>query len=344
MKFLSKRLVKWGLIPIILLSIWAVLTVVYVKKTSGLNILTYKYHKNEFKPFKSSRILKGEILRAEIKSKAKNLGIISVRFNNFDHISDDIMIYRVREKGQKNWYYQNQHSVGQFQPHGLFTFGFPLIPYSEGKVYQFELESKKGTPKESVALSILEPVLVTKHEYGREALMTNKDLLREFIFRKIDNLITDTDFIVSSLIYILPLLFYVLTFIFFEKPGKFLNRKVSYFQKEQTRLKGQFKLVSIPLLFTILDVVFVSQINHTILIVITSVWIFILINFKLDSRISFVASLFFLGLSPFLLIVHLEAFAEKAALWAYMFLLVGTVHQIGEIRKSSPSKKSSSSV
>ncbi len=338
MKILSNRFVKLGVIPAILLLVWAVLTVGYIKKTSGLNILQYNYQKSDFKPYKDTRLFKGEKLKAEIVSKSNKLGIISVRFNNFEHINDDVIIYRIREKGQKDWYYQNEHTAGQFQPHGLFTFGFPLIENSEGKTYQFELESKKGTGKESVALSKLDPVLVTKHEYSKSALMASRNTLKEFFLKKAENLSKDTDFIISSLIYILPLLFYMLTFIISDKPGAYLNKQVAGFNKEKKALSGQLKLAAIPLPFILLDVIFVEEIFHTILIVIASVWIFIIINFKLESRTSFVLSLFFLGLCPLLLIINLDTFAEKSAIWAYVFLATGVMHQILITRKRVSTK------
>lgn len=60
-----------------------------------------------------------------------------------------------------------------------------------------------------------------------------------------------------------------------------------------------------------------------IILVLTGLWAWSVWLQKLEGRISIGGGLIFLAMCPFLLIFQKELIAEKAAIWAYMFLLVG---------------------
>jgi hypothetical protein len=64
----------------------------------------------------------------------------------------------------------------------------------------------------------------------------------------------------------------------------------------------------------------------------TGLWILAVRHYKFEGRVSIAIALFFLTLCPFLLIFKKEPIAEKAAIWAYMFLVVGVVKEIWLLR------------
>lgn len=66
-----------------------------------------------------------------------------------------------------------------------------------------------------------------------------------------------------------------------------------------------------------------------ILLWVLSVWLY-----KFEGRVSIAVALVFLALCPFLLILNKEAVAEKSAIWAYVFLVVGVAQEVVEYRKS----------
>lgn len=376
MKPFIYKFIKWGIIPLGLIIVWTYLTFNLINNTAGLTILEYGYQRNNFISWKDTELLKGQKIDAEFKAKANNLGIVAARFNTHKRINSDILIFRLKEKGQQNWSYENKYRVDQFQPDDLFTFGFPIIENSESKIYQFELESTKGQPDDAIALSPVEPVFVTKYQYTKHALLANKNTLKEFIFRKIKNLITDKNFIFSSLVYFLPLVYYFLWLIFIDpkldnwrmfiqkRSTKYINKHntlkkiaayISSINLEKRSLQALFfpflvkntqlitdissinfakKSLQVLLFFFIgIDILIINEVSHIAIIIIVALWVFMLNLFKFNSRVSYIIAFCLLLLCPLLLIINLQTIAEKAALWSYMFLLVGVVHQMLEIRK-----------
>lgn len=90
--------------------------------------------------------------------------------------------------------------------------------------------------------------------------------------------------------------------------------------------------------------IFVFKFSSDLLIlVLTGLWILSVYHFKFKSRVSISLALGFLILCPFLLIFKKELIAEKAAVWAYMFLVVGVVQlfveYLKEERKGAKIKK-----
>jgi len=68
-------------------------------------------------------------------------------------------------------------------------------------------------------------------------------------------------------------------------------------------------------------------------------WIYLIRLYKLEGRVSILGSLIFLTLCPLLLILGKDSIAEKTAIWAYMFLLVGVVQMLAEYRQEIKNKQ-----
>ena len=87
--------------------------------------------------------------------------------------------------------------------------------------------------------------------------------------------------------------------------------------------------------------IFVLKFTSDLLILfLTGLWILSVYRFKFKGRVSVAGGLIFLIMCPFLLIFGKEAIAEKSAIWAYMFLLVGVIQMIIEyIRKEGKDAK-----
>ncbi|MBU2592607.1 hypothetical protein KKD61_04070, partial [Patescibacteria group bacterium] len=72
------------------------------------------------------------------------------------------------------------------------------------------------------------------------------------------------------------------------------------------------------------DIFLISAASDLIILFFILWWLALNLAFKFKSRFSIAVALFFLALCPFLLIFKMDSIAEKAAIWAYMFLVVGT--------------------
>ncbi|MBU3957239.1 hypothetical protein KKI19_03150 [Patescibacteria group bacterium] len=95
-------------------------------------------------------------------------------------------------------------------------------------------------------------------------------------------------------------------------------------------------LAGIGILFNIF--VFTS-ISGLIIFFLIGLWIISIWLYNFEGRVSVAGGLIFLAMCPFLLILKKELIAEKAAIWAYMFLVVGIaqmfIEYLKEERKSA---------
>jgi len=83
----------------------------------------------------------------------------------------------------------------------------------------------------------------------------------------------------------------------------------------------------------IFDTFLVSFVSNLVILFFVLWWLALNVAFKFESRFSMAIALFFLALCPFLLIFKMDDIAEKAAIWAYMFLVVGVGQQLIEIKR-----------
>lgn len=93
---------------------------------------------------------------------------------------------------------------------------------------------------------------------------------------------------------------------------------------------GILIVVGMGILFDI----FVSDFTSDLVILFfTGLWILGVWLYKFEGRVSVAGSLVFLSVCPFLLIFNKKPIAEKFAIWAYMFLLIGVVQLFVEYLK-----------
>lgn len=315
----SYRSVKWFIIPIILLII-AIGGVIYeiVRVDSSLSVISQNLDVNDFEEIKFSELHAGERISASFQANSDYLGIIAVRFYNFQKISDDSLVFRIKERGSKNWYYEGKYTVAQFQPDELFTFGFPIIPDSSGKYYYFELESVSGQKGNAIAISKKEPILVAKYQFTKDTILGNSNNISRFLIGKVSGLLTNFTFSFSALIYFIPLIYYILWQVFHSKKKK--------------------KLIFIsflPIYAMIADIIMVDHqifLTDIVIIIVSFSWILSIFTYKFDNSISYIVAIFLLVLCMVLLVFGFNENAEKAAVWSYMLLIIGTIHGFIEFK------------
>ncbi|OQB43715.1 MAG: hypothetical protein BWY03_00626 [Parcubacteria group bacterium ADurb.Bin159] len=83
----------------------------------------------------------------------------------------------------------------------------------------------------------------------------------------------------------------------------------------------------------LLDIFIFPFTSDVVILILTGLWIGAVVGWKLEGRFSIFAALIFLTLCPFLLIFKKDPLAEKAAIWAYMFLVVGVIQQLIELKR-----------
>lgn len=136
---------------------------------------------------RNTKLLKGEMIVDEFRSKNNNLGIISILFTTHNRFNDDYLLFSIKEKGQKDWYYTNKYKVDQFQDYQYFPFGFPVIKNSAGKIYQIQVESVNGRDNSYVEI-IGKTKYLSKYGFPLGYLKQNIKEIPYFILAKIASL------------------------------------------------------------------------------------------------------------------------------------------------------------
>ncbi|MBI5045172.1 MAG: hypothetical protein HZC02_04550 [Candidatus Levybacteria bacterium] len=274
-----------------------------------------------------SEIYKKEKVRFEIETEFSYLGIISVRFNTFRRISEDSLIFRIKEKGQKNWYYQNIYKTDQFQNNELFPFGFPPISNSRGKTYVFEIESKKGKPGDAVAVSRTTPNVSSTFQYSLQKFFYLGFEGVEFIIYKYLHGLGSVE---KDIVVLSPFILFFLYKAYIKN-----NNAPSMIRMTFMVLMGA-TLFYIVLLGRILPGEQTN--NQWVTILLFLVWFIFILRYRVQSRIWLALAAFVIFLIPIILISFKRPdMGERAGLVAYGFLVIAVLHGFLEtIIKSIP--------
>jgi hypothetical protein len=343
-KLLDNKWIKWGIIPILLLGFWFVLTYWYIiKYDQSFMILSYNHNESNFESITHNRLLEGEKLTGEFVAPADNLGIVAMRFKSFQRIpyrNEDNLVFRIKEKGEAQWYYENDYRSGFVYDVPFLPFGFPVIANSIGKTYVFELESLKGNQVNGVALSSRDPFLVTKYQANANELKNDYIALITFAWKKFLNSFSTIDIAYSSFVFSLPLLTYLFwrspvkgktinTFsIFVDRYGnKVLGKKYRYFENSSEDFVSYYVYYLI-IAVILIDIVILQVYNDLLYIVIGGIWLFLTKQSKLDGKYSVIVGLLLLCLAPVYLQLNVTNTAEKSAAWAFILIVVGMISTI----------------
>lgn len=186
MKLLKLQIIPALVVLIALIASSVPLLFSRVSNDSSLGFMTLveEYPSNIFTKFPRKELLEGEKLKNEFISEENNLGIVLVRFYNFARISTDLVIFRIKEKGQKDWYYENKYKVKQFQANQYFAFGFPKIVDAKGKTFFLEIESVNENPQNAIAISTKIPQMAIAYKFSRSDFLEKGDVL-QFFYKKL---------------------------------------------------------------------------------------------------------------------------------------------------------------
>lgn len=139
-----------------------------------------------------------------------------------------------------------------------------------------------------------------------------------------DNFITETKETQKEVIRFFPIAFLFTLFLF---PLKILKKIFKEY------VFNKITLIILVILGILIDIFIFKFTSDMVILVLVGFWIWSIWSFKLESRVSIGFALAFLILCPFLLIFKKDPIAEKSAIWAYMFLVVGVIQMFIEYKK-----------
>lgn len=326
-KYINK-LTKWIFVPLVLFFVGIALFFVYFFNSDiNPNILSFNHSSLNLKNNK-------EVVSGTFTAQENYLGIITVRFDKKEVLSGDLL-FRIKNVLDKDWYHEATVAASQYYVLPQYRFGLPVIAKSKNQTYLFEVRLLDNAPRNSnLTLSKTYPVLISQYSFPKNILLENKMLLAQFIFKKISYyMYQDSSWKVLA-IYSIPLILYFVFLLFESK-----LRSFEFIQKLRNKILFILKpYVLFIFLCIFIDIFVIRKHSDSVTPLFTLLWILGVAAYQLESRYSFGIALVFLAFCPFLLSANMDWMAEKSAIWAYMFLVVGTIHTIFEM-KADESKK-----
>jgi len=175
---------------LILLSILFIFTAKnpYYLKSSTASTIISRHSWQNFENIKDKKILSKEKIKTEFKATQNRLGSVEIKLDvfsilEFDQLKYDTLIFKIRKKGDADWYYQGKYS-SICQPNAFYPFGFPIIEDSKGKIFEIELESVSGTKDSAFSLNSKNTFFLSKYSFPLSYLKQNQNQISSFIMGK----------------------------------------------------------------------------------------------------------------------------------------------------------------
>lgn len=247
-------------------------------------------------------LIAGKKISGEITASENHLGIIALRINTFDRENEDIIHFRLKEKGSKNWYADKPYRT-TFGNNELYNFGFPLIENSKGKTYIVEIQSVKGIPGNAISISREAPVIVSKYKFPKQELLSNPEILYSFLSKKIFYIVSNGETLFALFIFFLPFLYYT-----------FFRNYFSY-------------KVSILLFFILLlyNSLFLNEYHTIIILYSLASWIGLIWHVRDKALLSFKIGLALLLLQLVVYAIMGDGTSERLSTWSFIFIAYATV-------------------
>lgn len=303
--FVNKTIVL-GLIPFLLIVFWFLTALIFNNKVN-FSILLYQQSKNSIKIISDNSNQENKIT-GKFKANDDNLGLIMFRFNVYSPGSEDIVTFRIKQEGDRNWYHADSFRAAVLTSGELLPMGFPVIKASKGREYQFEILSKNNK------VEIDDFNFLAGYEFSKNELISNKGEGLNFLLKKIYTSFTNLDFILSSLKYFIPLLFYLFFY--------FAIKRLRIWWKI---LKIEGIYIGIPLFLIFLDIVITKKFYLPVIILLILIWLYSFSKKKLESQINFVLAFILILIWIILILFKITDFQSKINFWTYVFLVIGVL-------------------
>lgn len=320
-----KNVIRWVFVPIIFLLPAIFLPIIFFFN-SDINPRVYSFNHAK----SSMYAVKGGV-GGVVQADDNYLSLLTVRFAHTEGLSGN-SIFRIKNALDEDWCHTASISATNYTAIPQYVFGFPPIARSKGNTYAFEITMTDKSSK--LRLSDTYPVLISQYQYPKDILIQNKRLLATFIMKKLLYYSHGETAWKVFAVYSIPFFLYLfyISFAYRFIPNVFMEKA-----GRQLRLLANPYMAGI--FFSLfLDIFVIRKYTDTTTTLITFLWILGVGAYRLESRHSFGVALLFLTFCPFLLSANMDWIAEKSAVWAYMFLAVGTVHAMFELKAEESPK------
>lgn len=337
-KLYGRKIIKWVLIPFILLTFWFLLSLILITEKS-FSVLQYQHDNNGNNTFSEKRLLKGEKIKGEFTASEDNLGIISVRFGNVPQVSfnnQSRILFKIKEKTATSWFYTNTYRSGLIRPNRFTTLGFIPIQNSRDKVYTFEITSLNGNSKNAIQVSSRNPVYLSMYKFTKDDIFKNKESMWKFSANMVYAFFANIDVLIESSIFLLPFIFYM-TWIgivhdqvrFRDKNGKHIIPLIL------SRLyKKRKKIFTYLVILGICADVLLFQIPVAgIIIGLSGLWVFVVYVNNYQVNKTFIFAFILISLAVIATYFKFPLSIDIVTTYAYIFIIIGLMQILVAYKK-----------
>ena len=288
--------------------------------TVSLLLALYSAMMHDMRFFTVLELHKDQTWVGQVKAQYPNLGALVVHFVRPD-TREGKFTFTLREEGKKDAVYQATHTLYNIYLLPTFPFGFPPMANSQGKTYRVSID----TP--SLRIQRGGTTYELMYPFNRGDLLHGRQLV-QFVVGKLVQYGSD---IVASghiLFYLAPTLIYLLFVGAYLVMGKYIEES-TLFKHIKDLVRPTVVLFACILLADVLLIT--KPTGDGTIVLLCMVWVLLVVAHRYTSQKSFVGALLFLTLTPLLLVSNMEPVAEKAATWAYILVILGTVQTLIEV-------------
>lgn len=142
----QKRSVRVVILPILLLMLGIGYSIIIaLQADSAITLLTIPGSHGYFNSPIDQPIEMNQPVLGEFQAVQNNLGMISIKMEGSQPASTRLAM-RIREKGQTDWWGEDQRHLDQMNKSNYLFFGFPQMIDSKNKRIEFEIELVEYTP------------------------------------------------------------------------------------------------------------------------------------------------------------------------------------------------------
>lgn len=187
--------------------------------------------------------IQGKKIEETFIAQSNNLGIIEIPFNTNNKSINEKIVFRLKEVGEKKWYFQATYDARQVQNDIPFPFGFPVINNSKNKHYIFQLEPLVVISGDFLSLSDTSNFFLTKYKYSRLELIRNPNSMFEFIVTKIREKILPPMLITVLFFFIFPFIIYLISVYLIRKFNIKLRKKTNLISQLTHKIKKHLSFI-----------------------------------------------------------------------------------------------------
>lgn len=320
---INSKWIQLAFVPLVLFLFGAITTFMQASPISA-TVLSIN-QKLESKSINSKEILlKGEQFKGKFLSKDNNLGIISIRFTDkkfVDYDDVDKIEFQLIDATTNRIMYDNTYRADLLQSVDAFPFGFPVIKESKNKQFIFIITSLNGNKANGITVDSNDNIIQTHHIYTKGEIAGSISGLINFIQRKVGFVLSDNEILLTSLFHFTPLILYFFSLLVFKRARDY-----------------PYSIELLLLLTILLDVFIVKEVFGSMYFALLAVWVSLVIKHNLESSVTYSYAFILCMVSLCIQFLGFSEISQKAGVWGYYFLIIGTVQLIHQSISLSPKR------